>query len=189
MNFKEEYTELQNNIIPDAAFLEQLAVKMEQEKIRRRRKPRLVLISAATFCTSAAAALIVIFSLPKPGPAPVKTNTNNKFSYITGIFTNKDHFSADRSIPEQLAQMLSESETVLYKSDENKFDRDGIQDEDRRIALSEKIRYAREIDSATESTPVKRADHYMMVLENGDVLKFSISGDVLAVNDKFYKIP
>lgn len=38
MNFKEEYTELQNNIIPDAEFLEQLARRMEQEKNCRREK-------------------------------------------------------------------------------------------------------------------------------------------------------
>lgn len=184
MNFKEEYTELQNGIIPDAAFLEQLEQKMKQEKKRRRRKLRLFFISAAAFCTSAAAALIVILNLPKPHPAPVSIN-NNKFSYTVGIFANKENFSADRSIPEQLAQMISESETVLYKSDENKFDRDGIQDENQRRILSEKIRYAEE----TESKLGKPADHYMVVLENGDVLKFRISENILEINEKFYKIP
>ncbi len=185
MNFKEEYAELQNNITPDAEFLEQLARKMELEKKRRRGKVRLMFISAATFCTSAAVALIVIFSLPKPSPAPVKTNPVNKFSYITGIFANKEHFSADIPVHEQLAQMLSESETVLYKSDENKFGSDDIQDENQRIALSEKIRYAEETDLKLG----KRTEYYMMVLENGDVLKFRISENVLAVNDKFYCIP
>lgn len=188
MNFKEEYTELQNNITPDAAFLEQLARKMELEKKRRRKKTRSIFVSAAALCTSAAAALIVIVNLPGPEPAPVKTD-NIKFSYTVGLFTNNESFSTERPIPEQLAQMLSESETALYKSDENKFNKDCIQNENQRIALAEKIKYAREIDSATESAPGKSADHYMMVLDNGDVFKFRISGNVLEINDKFYRIP
>ena len=185
MNFKEEYTELQNNIAPDAEFLEQLARKMELGKKRRRRKPHLIFISAAALGASAAAALIVIFNLPKPSPVPVKNVTGSGFSYITGIFANKDYFSADIPVPEQLAQMLSESETVLYKSDENKFDRDDIQDEKQRVTLAERIKNAVETESELE----KNADHYMMVLKNGDVLKFRISGSVLEVDDKFYSIP
>lgn len=187
MNFKEEYTELQDSIIPDAAFLEQLARKMEREK-KRRRKQRMIFISAAAFCTSAAAALIVIVNFPKPEPAPVKTD-NIKFSYTVGLFANKENFSSDKSIPEQLAQMLSESETKLYKSNENTFTKEDILDGTRRIALAEKIKSAREADSAADLEFEKNADHYMMVLENGDVYKFRISGNILEINNKFYKIP
>lgn len=183
MIFKEEYTELQNGIVPDAAFLERLARKMDRGK-KRRRKQRMIFISAAALCTSAAAALIVIIGLPKPDPIPAKTN-NYKFSYTVGLFVNKESLSADGSVPEQLAQMLSENGTALYKSSENKFDKNDILDEEQRTALAEKIKKAAE----TESEPGKHADHYMIVPESGDVFKFRISGNILEINDKFYIIP
>lgn len=191
MNFKEEYKELQNNISPDADFLEQLAEKMEhrkQEQAKKqanRKKPLMLFISAAVICTGAAAAAIVVLNIPKPQPAPIPVVGNSdKLSYTVGIFAEKEVFSDDAPVPEQLSKMLSDSETVLYKNNENKFEFSDKLNSAQRTALSEKIKNAAE----TSSGLGKNIEYYMAVLESGDVVKFRISGDVLAVNEKIYKI-
>lgn len=192
MNFKDKYTKLQNNISPDADFLEQLARKMEQQKQEqekkqtKRKKPLMLFVSAAVICTGAAAAMIVILNIPKPQPTPLRVVGNSdKLTYTVGLLTEKEVFSDDAPVPEQLAQMLADSETVLYKSDENKFEFGDKTDGEQRKALSEKIKKAAE----TGSELGKNIEYYMAVLESGDVVKFRISGDVLAVKENFYKIP
>lgn len=182
MSFKEEYTELQNKIAPDAEFLEQLELKMERQK-QRRKKPVLFVIPTAAVCAGAAA-LIMFLNLPKPLPKPVYVGAE-KFSYTVGLFANKDVFTSGTPVPEQLSQMLSDSETAVYASDENKFDPSGKLNDEQRKAVSEKIRSATE----TSAEPVKKTEYYMAVPENGDIVKFRISGDILTVNEKFYKIP
>lgn len=190
MNFKEEYTELQNSIAPDAEFLEQLAEKMERQKQEQekkqtnRKKPLMLFISAAVICTGAAAAMIVVLNIPKPQPEPFRVVGNSdKLSYTVGLFADKKVFSDDAPVPEQLSQMLADGKTVLYKSDENKFEFVDRLNDAERTALSEKIKNAAENGSKLG----KNIDYYMAVSENGDVVKFRISGDILAVNEKFYK--
>lgn len=190
MNFKEEYTELQNNITPDAEFLEQLAQKMDlqkqEQKKTNRKKPIMLLISAAVICTGAAAAMIVVFNLPKTQPAPVHVVGNSdKLSYTVGLFAEEDAFSDDTPVPEQLSAMLADNKTTLYKSDRNKFDIAGKMNDAQRTALSEKIKNAEE----TSSELGKNAEYYMAVSASGDIVKFRISGNIIAVNEKYYKIP
>lgn len=191
MSFKDEYNELQNNIAPDAEFLERLEQKMElkmreQRKPQKSKKPLMIFISAATVCAGAAAALTVIFSRPTPAPPvhmAIETD-QNKISYTVGVFAESAVLSNDEKIPEQLANMLANENTVVYKSDKNKFEfEDKISDEQRE-ALSERIRSA----AATNSQPDQTAEYYMVVSENGDIVKFRIAGDILEAGEKYFKL-
>lgn len=191
MSFKDEYNELQNNIAPDAEFLERLEQKMElqmqeQRKPKKSKRPLMIFISAATVCAGAAAALTVIFNRPTPAPPvhmAIKTD-QNKISYTVGVFAESAVLSNDEKIPEQLADMLADENTVVYKSDKNKFEfEDKISDEQRE-ALSERIRSA----AATNSQPDQTAEYYMVVSENGDIVKFRIAGDILEAGEKYFKL-
>lgn len=193
MNFKDEYNELQKNIAPDAEFLDGLAKKMERQKQeqsakRSRKKPIAIFVSAATVCAGAAAALIVVMNLPKPAPGPITSIVVavnvDKINYTTGVFNNNDLFTDDKPVSEQLAQMLSDSETALYKSDENRFEPEDKMTDAQRTALAARIANSTETSSALG----EKADYYMAVLKSGDVVKFRISGDVLSVNGRLYKI-
>lgn len=191
MSFKDEYNELQNNIAPDAEFLERLEQKMElqmqeQRKPKKSKRPLMIFISAATVCAGAAAALTVIFNRPTPAPPvhmAIKTD-QNKISYTVGVFAESAVLSNDEKIPEQLADMLADENTVVYKSDKNKFEfEDKISDEQRE-ALSERIRSS----VATNSQPDQTAEYYMVVSENGDIVKFRIAGDILEAGEKYFKL-
>lgn len=192
MNFKDEYNKFQKNIAPDAEFLDGLAQKMERQKQssakRSRKKPLAIFVSAATVGAGAAAALIVVMNLPKPAPDPINSIAvavnEDKINYTTGVFADKELFTDDKPVPEQLAQMLSDSETILYKSDENRFETEDKMTDEQRNALAARIANSAETSSALG----EKADHYMAVLESGDVVKFRISGDVLSVNGGLYKI-
>lgn len=191
MSFKDEYNELQNNIAPDAEFLERLEQKMElqmqeQRKPKKSKRPLMIFISAATVCAGAAAALTVIFNRPTPAPPvhiAIKTD-QNKISYTVGVFAESAVLSNDEKIPEQLANMLDDENTVVYKSNKNKFEfEDKISDEQRE-ALSERIHSA----TATNSQPDQTAEYYMVVSENGDIVKFRIAGDILEAGEKYFKL-
>lgn len=194
MNFKDEYNDLQKNIVPDAEFLDGLAQKMELQKRERsakrsRKKPLAIFVSAAAVGAGAAAALIVVLNLPKPAPEPTHSISiavnENKINYTTGVFADNDLFADDKPASEQLAQMLFDSETVLYKSDENRFETEDKVTAEQRNALASGISNSAETDSALG----EKADHYMAVLQSGDVVKFRISGNILSVNGSFYRIP
>lgn len=194
MNFKYEYNKLQNNIAPDEKFLDGLAQKMELQKReqtqkRSRKKPLVIFVSSATVCAGAAAALIVVMNLPKPAPEPIHSIgiavNENKISYTTGVFADNKLFSDDKPIPQQLAQMLSDNEAVLYKNDENRFESKDKMTAEQRNALAARIKDSTETNSALG----EKAEYYMTVLESGDVVKFIVSGNVLSVNGSFYRIP
>lgn len=190
IDFKSEYAELQKSIAPDAEFLERLAREMElrQQQKQRRKKRALVLVPALTTICASAAALTIFLNLPKrtrPEPIPVNTATDVNFAYATGVFENETSLSGGDALPRELAEMLSDGKTTLYKSDTNKFDYDDKLDDAARKALAEKIKAARK----TNSEAGKNGDYYMMTLENGDVFKFRISKNILAVENNFYKIP
>lgn len=193
MNFKDEYNELQKNIAPDAEFLDGLAQKMERQKQERTtkrsgKKPLAIFVSVAAVGAGAAAALIVVMNLPKPAPEPINSMVvavnGDKINYTTGVFADKELFTDDKPVSEQLAQMLTDSGTALYKSDENRFEPEDKMTDAQRNALAARIANSAETSSALG----EKADHYMAVLESGDVVKFQISGDVLSVNNRLYKI-
>lgn len=191
-NFKNEYAKLQNNIAPDAEFLEQLAQKMELQKQTQkkqiRKKRAIILVPVLTTVGACAAALAIFLNTPKQPDRPnVKVNTaaNTKFSYAVGVFDNKTRLSDGSALPAQLAEMISDSETTVYKSNKNKFDYEDKLDDRAREALAKEIKSA----AKTDIEAGKNGDYYMMTLENGDVFKFRISKGILAAENNFYKIP
>ena len=111
--------------------------------------------------------------------------TADKIGYVTGIFSEEEIFQNERDIPKQLAQILSEENTVLYKSDKNTFDYDGKQEKEARENLASAIENAVETEELPEGGST---DYYMAVDENGNVVKFRISGEFLIIGEKNYKL-
>ena len=196
MSFKEEYNDLQKNIVPDAEFLDKLAQKMEQaqseQKKQKQRKSKMPLfISAGAVCVSAAAAILIIVNFPNSRRANIDVDANaaantngDKVSYSTGIFDNGKIFSDDKPIPEQLSQILEDSETVLYENSENKFEYSDKLSDEQRLNVAAQIRNAVE----TEKQLGDNIKYYMAVTKNGDVFKFRISGDILEIDEKIFNI-
>lgn len=183
MSFKEKYSEYQREIVPDKDFVEKLAEKMERQKKITRQRKRTLFISTASVC-AAAAAIVVIFNVHGTDkPVFIKTG-ESAINVSTGVFKNKTVFKDDSSMPMQLSEMIEESTSTVYKSHENKFDNSGKLSEEQRADLAKKIKEAKQ----TDTQPSKSAEHYMLVLENGDVIKFIISGDILQVDGKYFKI-
>lgn len=193
MSFKEEYSRYQQTVSPDKEFLNELAEKMEQQKRqggKKKTKTHVLILSAAAMCSGAAAAVIILLNT---GTAAVKPPDNvnmgavtaDKIGYVTGIFSEEEIFQNERDIPKQLAQILSEENTVLYKSDKNTFDYDGKQEKEARENLASAIENAVETEELPEGGST---DYYMAVDENGNVVKFRISGELLTVGEKNYKL-
>lgn len=195
MDFKREYSDMQEKIKPRAEFLEQLEYKMNVEKeaqrLKRKKARPLVFLPIMGTVAAAAAALTIFVNLPRsnPRPEPVDPAPVNaadvKLPYATGVFGNKDSLSDGDELPRELAEMLSQNGTALYKSGTNTFDYDDLVDDSEREALAEKIKSARKTDGEG-SEP---CDYYMMTLENGDIFKFRISEDILEFGNNFYKLP
>lgn len=195
MSFKEEYNDLQKKIVPDAEFLDKLAQKMEQaqseQKKQKQRKSKMPLfISAGAVCVSAAA-LLIIFNFPNSRRANIDVDANaaantngDKVSYSTGIFDNGKIFSDDKPIPEQLSQILEDSETVLYENVENKFEYSDKLSDEQRLNVAVQTKTAAE----TEKQLGDNIKYYMAVTKDGDVIKFRISGDILEIDEKLFKI-
>lgn len=193
MSFKEEYSRYQQTVSPDKDFLNELAEKMEQQKRqggKKKTKTHVLILSAAAMCSGAAAAVIILLNT---GTAAVKPPDNvnmgavtaDKIGYVTGIFSEEEIFQNERDIPNRLAQILSEENTVLYKSDKNTFDYDGKQEKEARENLASAIENAVETEELPEGGST---DYYMAVDENGNVVKFRISGELLTVGEKNYKL-
>lgn len=193
MSFKEEYSRYQQTVSPNKDFLNELAEKMEQQKQqggKKKTKTHVLILSAAAMCSGAAAAVIILLNT---GTAAVKPPDNvnmgavtaDKIGYVTGIFSEEEIFQNERDIPKQLAQILSEENTVLYKSDKNTFDYDGKQEKEARENLASAIENAVETEELPEGGST---DYYMAVDENGNVVKFRISGEFLIIGEKNYKL-
>ena len=193
MSFKEEYSRYQQTVSPNKDFLNELAEKMEQQKQqggKKKTKTHVLILSAAAMCSGAAAAVIILLNT---GTAAVKPPDNvnmgavtaDKIGYVTGIFSEEEIFQNERDIPKQLAQILSEENTVLYKSDKNTFDYDGKQEKEARENLATAIENAVETEELPEGGST---DYYMAVDENGNVVKFRISGEFLIIGEKNYKL-
>ena len=193
MSFKEEYSRYQQTVSPNKDFLNELAEKMEQQKQqggKKKTKTHVLMLPAAAMCSGAAAAVIILLNT---GTAAVKPPDNvnmgavtaDKIGYVTGIFSEEEIFQNERDIPKQLGQILSEENTVLYKSDKNTFDYDGKQEKEARENLASAIENAVETEELPEGGST---DYYMAVDENGNVVKFRISGEFLIIGEKNYKL-
>lgn len=193
INFKSEYKELQKSIAPDEEFLRRLAREMEHQKQQReikqsRKKRALVLVPALATVCAGAAALTIFLNLPKrtkPTPFEVNAAADVKFAYTTGVFENETSLAGGDALPTELAEMVSQGGSALYKSGTNTFDYDDRLGDSERAALAKKIRSAQK----TDKKAADGGDFYMLTLENGDVFKFRISDDILIAENNFYFIP
>ncbi|MDE6733595.1 MAG: hypothetical protein K2J77_12080 [Oscillospiraceae bacterium] len=194
MDFKREYSEMQEKIKPSEEFLERLEYKMnvekEAQKLKRKKARLLVFLPIMGTVAAAAAAVTVFVNLPnRSEPAPVNPANINaadvRFPYATGVFGNENSLSDGDALPRELSEMLSQSGAALYKSDTNTFDYDDLVDDGERAALAEKIKAAR----ISDKKAADGGDHYMLTLENGDIFKFRISEDILIFEENFYKLP
>lgn len=187
MSFKNEYSLYQQNITPDENFLDALAGKMERQKQNNRKKVLIPILSTAALCGAAAAVVLIFniggFAMNPPNQIDVDLGTD-KINYITDIFSEKDIFEDCGDIPKALSEMLLKEDTAVYKSDKNTFDYDGKQDRDSIEALALKIGTASETSDSSNSAAV----YYMAVDNEGNVIKFTVSGDILVVSGKSFKL-
>lgn len=199
MNFKDRYKQQQDKIAPDKEFLNRLAVKMNEEKKRRKIKVfTSIAAAAAAVCITLSAA--VYFSsdkVTKPKTSDdfenssqnveLKADKNSRlgFGYRTGIFS--DSSMTDDSAFKMLSENLENSERV-YKSESNDFTLENQLDKNEVLKLSEKIKSAvKDVNAKEEGTK----EHYMAVFENGEVIKFVIcNNSVLVINgySTFYSL-
>lgn len=188
MSFKEKYGEYQQQIVPDEKFLEKLAVKMEQQKQKQlnRKKLYTIFISIASVSTGVAAALVLILNVPKAlNNNTVKIMGNSdRISYQEGIFDISDVFTNEKTISEQLYEMILNDSSVVYESNENKFEYKDELSKDSRRELALKIKNTEETNDQID----ENKKYYMLITENGDIVKFLISEDILQVKEKNYKI-
>lgn len=188
MSFKDEYSLYQQNITPDENFLNTLAGKMERQQQKNRRKKALIpILSTAAVCGAAAAVVLIFniggFAMNPPNQMEVDLGTD-KINYITDIFSEKDIFEDCNDIPKALSEMLLKEGTVLYKSDKNTFDYSGKQERNSIEALALKIGAAVETSDGSNSAAV----YYMAVDNEGNVVKFTVSGDILVVSGKNFRL-
>ena len=187
MSFKNEYDELQRQIAPDEEFLERLAEKLEDEKqVKKKRNKtrfRAVILSASAAC--AAAALVIIVNQPhslERDPDILGVGAD-KINHLDGLFSPSEIESGAVS-PAELADVLSDESSTVYGSEKNTFDFEDRLSAEQCRELARRIENAR----AVSSEPVGGAEYYMAVSESGNVVKFSISRNILVIGDMRYEI-
>lgn len=189
MSFKDEYNELQRQIVPDEEFIERLAEKMQDEKSKIKKNKarfRAVILSSAAGCAAAAAALIIITNRPQPEPDPLTDIIGvgvDKINRQEGLFISSGIEIAAVS-PADLAEILANENSTVYCSNESTFDFDD------KLGYEHCRELARRLENAVEtsSEPSGEVKYYMAVSESGNVVKFSVSGNVLIIGDKQYEL-
>lgn len=189
MSFKNEYDELQRQIAPDEEFLERLAEKLEDEKqVKKKRNKahfRAAILSASAVCAAAAAAFVIIVNQPhSPGRDPDILGVGaDKINHLDGLFSPSE-IEAGAVSPAELADVLCDESSTVYGSEKNTFDFEDRLSAEQCRELARRIENAR----AVSSEPGGSAEYYMAVSESGNVVKFSISGNILVIGDMRYEI-
>jgi len=191
MSFKDEYNELQRQIAPDEEFIERLAEKMRNEKTKKKKNKsrfRAVILSSVAGCAAAAAALVIIANRPQPQarPAPFPDILGvgaDKIDRQDGLFISSGIEAAAVS-PEDLTEILVSENSTVYRSNERTFDFDDKLGREQRLELAKRFENAAETSSELSEV----VEYYMAVSESGNVVKFSVSGNVLIIGDKRYTL-
>lgn len=189
MSFKDEYNELQRQIAPDEEFIERLAEKLHDEKQEKKKKSkvrfRAVILSSAVGCAAAAAAaLVIIANIPRSDPPSDILGVGvDKIDRLDGVFISSGSEIVAVS-PAELAEILADENSTVYRSDESTFDFDDKTDREHCRELARRLENAVE----TSSEPSVSVKYYMAVSESGNVVKFSVSGNVLTIGDKRYEL-
>lgn len=194
MSFKEEYSRYQQQITPDENFLNELEQKMEQSKLqsyKKKSKARISVLSAAAIVGAAAAIALAInlngSAVKPPDDINVGAVTDDKINYITGAFDSEEMFTEDEDIPVQLAKILSEDNAVLYKSDKSTFEYGDRQEKEVMEALALIMEKAEKIEGDTNVSG-DSTEYYMLTDNDGNVVKFTVSDDILEVGEVKFKI-
>lgn len=189
MSFKDEYEKLQRQIAPDGDFIERLSEKLqEEEQVKKKRNKtrfRAVMLSASAACAAAAAALVIFLGRPQaviPDPDILNVGAD-KIDRMDGLFTPFDGQSGSVSLAE-LYEILSDENSTVYGSEKTTFDFDDKLGIEQCRELAERIRNA----EPTSAEPNGKAIYYMAVSETGEIVKLSVSGNVLTIKNDRYLI-
>lgn len=189
MSFKDEYEKLQQQIAPGKDFIERLSVELQKEEVKKNKNKtrfRAVVLSASAACAAAAAALVIFLGRPQQtltrDPDILGVGAE-KIDRIDGLFTSFGTQSGAVSLGE-LAKILSDESSTVYGSDKEIFDFEDKLDIERCRELAERIANAEE----TVAEPSGKTKFYMALSEDGEIVKFSIAGDILAIKNSRYAI-
>lgn len=190
MSFKDEYEKLQRQIAPDNEFIERLSEKLRNEEQTRKKKKKIrfraVILSASAACAAAAAALVIFFAGPRHelirDPDILNVGAD-KIDRIDGLFTPSGA-SGGRVSPTELYEILRGENSTVYGSGKETFDLDDKLSAEQRRLLAERIKNAEE----TSSEPSGKTEYYMAVSESGEIVKFSVTKNILTIKDARYAI-
>ena len=189
MSFKDEYEKLQQQIAPDREFIERLSEKLRNEEQVKKKKNktrfRAVILSASAACAAAAAALVIFLGRPQaviPDPDILNVGAD-KIDRTEGLFTPSGTQSGTVS-PAELYEILSDENSTVYGSEKEIFDFDDRLDIEQCRELADRIKNAEK----TSSEPSGKAAYYMAVSESGEIVKFSVTGNILTIKNIRYMI-
>lgn len=146
-----------------------------------------MILSSAAGIAAAAAAIVVIANIPRsavrPAPPPDIMGVGaEKIDRLEGLFTSPGIETAVS--PADLTEILENEKSTVYCNNESTFDFDDKLDRENCRELARRFENAAE----TSSKPSGNVKYYMAVSESGNVVKFSVSGNVLIIGDKRYEI-
>lgn len=206
MSFKEDYSRYQQQITPDKDFLNELERKMDKSKIQNQRKKSKApfLFFPAAIVGAAAAVILTVNLSGFWAKLPDDTNegslteasvtddinvgavTDGKINYITGAFNTEEMFVEAKDIPLYIAKILSQENAVLYKSDNPTFEYEDKQEKEFMQALALIMEKAEKVEGDTDVSG--STEYYMLTDNEGNVIKFTVSGDILEVGEVKFKI-
>lgn len=188
MNFKDRYQMEENQIHPDPAFLDQLALEMKREQVKVRRRKRMM---ASTGAVAAAAAVCVIV-LHGSGALQSQENGQEIIQKADVVETKNTNHSLDmdkwQDVPtsedegfEEFKELLNDSEIeTLYCSTEAEWGDDDILTKEEADVLADALKGA----EPTEESASGDCLYYMAVFDNGKIVKFEIyDGNYLKLKD------
>lgn len=180
MNFKDSYKKENEEIKPDAAFVNQLAGQMEREKRMQRNRKKMI---ASTGVVAAAAAMcVLVLHGVEPLAQRNEQDIQNKAEVVetqtTGHSFGNRVWYGDAETEEEMFQafltlLKEEKIEKLYCSDMEEYLDEDVVSEKEADKLIKKLCSA----ELTEAEADGACKHYMAVFENGKIVKFEIYGD------------
>lgn len=199
MNFKDSYQKENESIQPDKHFLQELAVQMEEEKRAVYRKKKLAVSVGSLAAAAAVCAVVVNIGFFKQGTeqqnivqkAEMAESTTEGHSFGVKVWYG-DADTAEE-IMDCFQTLLSEENIkALYCSEmeeyteENRLSEEESKELAARLTKAEAVaeEEAEELAVRLKSAEQKEEEtagscqYYMLVFENGDIVKFEIYGEM-----------
>lgn len=197
MSFKDDYRRYNEKIKPDKEFLDKLAddiTKERRSRISYRRGRIISVASVACVCL----VTVLGFTVSMRNSQDINISVEGAATTSASEVTNVGAFEADlwysedmsdKEIIALLASRLADSNDMekVYCSDDNSFDDDELLSDNEIKHLYEKLLSAEVSSVISESNNAK---HYMLVFENGDIVKLTEDSGYIIFEDTgcFYKI-